>query len=114
MQPRSVTLTSSGSTPWQIPNWNGLAPFNIAVTLQATTISSFYQLDWTLGDPTGVYPTPPLTVYQTSQLPGSSTITSTQSGTQIGVITTPVGAFRLTSGSTTINATLTWLQSGIG
>lgn len=115
MQPRTTaTLTSSGSTPWLLTNWHA-NPMNLGVAVTvatSVTISSQCQIDVTFGDPTAVYPTT-LTVFQSSQIAGSSAVAAS-SANFCGIISAPIAALRLTSNSSTVVASLTVLQSGIG
>jgi hypothetical protein len=93
-----------------VANIQATAPFNIGIAITCSAVSSQYQVDVTLADVSGTYSAPPLTTFLSSFV-GSI---ATSSANQIGAITTPVAAFRLTSNSSTISAVLTWIQSGIG
>src|ERR1700761_8612864 len=56
MQPRYLTLASSGSSPWQLTNWQ-IAPQQISFTVLSTGGSS-WSVDVCYEDPSGVYPSP--------------------------------------------------------
>lgn len=51
-QPTYLTLSSSGSTPWQITSWRGLTPFNLSVGVVST---GAWVIDCVLDDPSGNY-----------------------------------------------------------
>jgi len=113
-----TVVTSTGSSPWWITNWQGLAPFNIGLAIRANSTS--WQIDVTMDDPTGVFPSSAgPTVFQSSQCAGSGSsvvgiaLASGSSGNFVGSITMPIAALRLTNNSTQA-ATMTVLQSGIG
>lgn len=111
MQPRYVTVTSSGSSPWQLVNWH-VTPINISFATRVAALSSQYQIDITLDDPTGVYPSSAgPTVFLSSQAAGGGIARSSIGG--LGVITQPIAAWRITNNSTSGSVTVTELQSGI-
>jgi len=112
MQPRYVTVSSSGSSPWQLVNWHAV-PINIGFASRAASLSSQYQIDITLDDPTGTYPSSAgPTVFLSSQAAGGGIALSSLGG--IGVITQPIAAWRITNHSTGGSVTVTALQAGIG
>lgn len=112
MQPRYITVSSSGSSPWQLVNWHTV-PINIGLTTRVSGLSSQVQIDITMDDPTGTYPSSAgPTVFLSSQCAGGGIALSSVGG--IGVITQPIAALRLTNNSTGGAATLTILQAGIG
>lgn len=107
MQPHYVTVTSSGSSPWQSVGWN-VSPINIGFGVRTNGLSSNWQIDITMDDPFGSYPSSAgPTVFQSSQFSGGSS-------NAIGAITQPIAAWRLTLSSTGGTATATALQAGIG
>jgi hypothetical protein len=118
MQPITVTLNSSGSSPWKLTNWHVTAPMNIgfsAVTAGASLTT--FQIDYTVEDPTFTF------LNSTGIYPNSSgvTIFSTYPATSSGYtnfytsITTPIAAWRLTvTASSGAVVSLTALQVGIG
>jgi hypothetical protein len=111
MQPRYVTVSSSGSSPWQIVNWHS-TPINIGFASLVSGLSSQYQIDVTLDDPSGVYPSSAgPTVFLSSQAAGGGIALSSVGG--LGVITQPIAAWRLTNNSTGGSVTVTALQAGI-
>lgn len=110
MQPRYLTVSSSGSSPWQLVNWHA-TPINVGFAVRVASLSSTWQLDITLDDPTGVYPSSAgPTIFQSSQV---GTI-SGSSVNAIGAITQPIAAWRLTNNSSGGSVTVTALQAGIG
>lgn len=110
MQPRYVTVSSSGSSPWQLVNWHA-TPINVGFSVRVATLSSQWQLDVTMDDPTGVYPSSAgPTIFQSSQVGGPAG----SSTNAIGAIMQPIAAWRLTNNSTGGSVTVTALQAGIG
>src|SRR5262249_8081610 len=112
MQPRYVTVTSSGSSPWQTTNWH-ITPFKITFSGRASGLRSNWQLDVTMDDPSGVYPSTagaPL-IFGASQISSALGVTSSN---VIGSITVPITAWRVTNSSTGGAITVTALQAGIG
>ncbi len=109
MQPISVTLSSTGSSPWKLVNWHA-NPINLGIMVSVASLSSTWQIDVTLADPTNTYPSSAVAVFQSSQVggPAASSINS------IGAIIQPIAAWRLTNNSTGGAVTATVLQSGIG
>jgi hypothetical protein len=51
---RHVTLSSSGSSPWQLTNRQGAPSMMIDFNIQIPALSSTYQIDVTMDDPTGL------------------------------------------------------------
>lgn len=84
----------------------------IGFGIRVSSLSSQYQIDVTLDDPTGTYPSSAgPTVFSASAIGGP--VTSSQN--QIASISTcPVAAWRLTNNSTGGTVTASILQSGIG
>ena len=113
MQPRYVTVSSSGSSPWQITNWDGAPPFQISFAGRANGLSSNWQLDVTLDDPSNVYPSSAGTplIFGASQVSSGLGVTSSN---VIGSILVPITAWRVTNSSTGGTITVTALQAGIG
>lgn len=110
MQPQYVTVTSSGSSPWQLVNWHA-TPINLGVAVRVASLSSTWQIDVTMDDPTGTYPSSAgPTIFQSSQVGGPAG----SSTNAIGSISQPIAAWRLTNNSTGGTATATVVQSGIG
>lgn len=120
MQPRYITLTSSGSSPWMLINWQRTSQFAIGVSVSASG-SSGYQIDVTMDDPQRVFPNPyitltstnPVTIFASSQVGGPAVNTAAATNV-IGSITTPITALRLTSNSTGGTITMTVFEPGIG
>lgn len=111
MQPRYLTISSSGVSPWQLTNWQGNPPMHIGFGILVSALSSQYALQVTMDDPTNVYPSSAgPTVFSASAIGGP--VTSSQN--QIGSITTPIAARRITNNSTGGTVTVTALQAGIG
>jgi hypothetical protein len=110
MQPRYITLSSSGSSQWQLTNWQGMPPMMIGFGIRVSALSSTYQLDVTLDDPTGVFPSSAgPTIFSASAIGGP--VTSSQN--QIASVSTcPIAAWRLTNNSTSGSVTVTALQAG--
>lgn len=111
MQPRYLTLSSSGSTNWQTVNWNGESPMMIGFAITAASLSSTWQLDVTLADQSGTFPSTVSTVFQASQVggPAASSING------IGAISTcPIAAWRLTNNSTGGSVHVAALMQGVG
>ena len=111
MQPRYLTLSSSGSTPWQVTNWSGDSPMMIGFAVTVASLSSTWQLDVTLADQSGTFPSTVSTVFQASQVggPAGSSING------IGAISTcPIAAWRLTNNSTGGNVHVAALMQGLG
>ena len=111
MQPIYVTLSSSGSSPWKLTNWQGNPPQQIGFAVTVASLSSQWQIDVTLADPTNTYPSSVTTVFQASQVggPAASSING------IGSISTcPVAAWRLTNNSTGGSVHVAALQVGTG
>ncbi len=111
MQPRYVTLSASGSSPWQLVGWMA-TPINIGFATRVSGLSSQYQIDITLDDVTGTYPSSAgPTVFLSSQAAGGGIALSSVGA--IGVVTQPIAAWRLTNNSTGGSVTVTALQAGI-
>lgn len=112
MQPVYLTLSSTGSSPWKLTNWQCTGPMNIGVSVVGNSTST-WQIDYTVDDPSGAYPNPTLgasspTVF--SSMNGSSTAT-------YATFSTPVAAIRLTMNALSSaggKVTASILQAGIG
>ena len=117
MQPIYVTLSSTGSSPWKVANWqsDGLQQISFAVV---STGGSSYFISATLEDPSGTYPSP------NSSAPTAFTIFTGSSNAMFtlgSTVTFPVGApiagyqFTLNAQSS-VGAKVNFiaLQSGIG
>lgn len=111
MQPHYVTLSSSGSSPWQIAGWQ-ITPQQISFAILSTGGSSWF-IDVCYEDPSGVYPNPnssaptPFTI-----LTGSSNQVITVSGSLA-----PIAGYRLTlnvPSSAGAKVTLASVQASIG
>jgi hypothetical protein len=93
MQPRYITLKSSGSSVWQMPNWQA-TPQMISFAVLSTGGSS-WSVDIAFEDPTGVYPSP------NSSAPTAFTILSGSSNQFISLVPgsslypAPIAAYRL-------------------
>jgi hypothetical protein len=114
MQPIYVTQTSTGSTgssPWKLTNWHSDGLMNIGFGVRTSALSSNWQIDITMDDPTNTYPSSAgPTVFQSSQVGGISG----GSSNAVGSIATPIAAWRVTNTSTSGTVTVTALQAGIG
>jgi hypothetical protein len=118
LQPIYVTLSSTGSSPWKLANWNA-TPQEISFAVISTGGSSYF-ISATLEDPSGTYPSP------NSSAPTGFTIFSGSSNALFSLgssatpaITEPIAAYQVTlnalstlGGATKI--TVVSLQSGIG
>lgn len=118
MKPVTVTLTSSGSSPWKLVNWN-TTPINIGFGIVQNS-STAWQIDMTMEDPTFIGALNSSVYY-----PNSSAVTifsSIISGSSVNVlsnITFPIAAWRLTVTSVSTDVaspavSATALQAGIG
>lgn len=111
MQPRYLTLTSSGSTPWQTMSWNSDTPSMIGFAVTVASFTATWQIDVTLADQGGIFPSTVSTVFQASQVggPAASSING------IGAISTvPIAAWRLTNNSTGGSVHVAAILQGIG
>jgi hypothetical protein len=105
LQPIYVTVTSSGSSPWKLTNWHA-NPVNLGIGVRTSGLTSNWQLDVTLDDPTNTFPSSAGPTIFSSLVSGSTNA--------IASITFPIAAWRLTNTSTAGTVTATVLQSGIG
>src|ERR1700757_4886588 len=111
MEPIYVTVTSSGSSPWKLTNWH-VRTMNIGFGVRTNGLSSNWQIDITMDDPTGVYPSSAgPTIFQSSQTTNGI---AGGSSNAVGANTTPIAAWRVTNPSTGGTVTVTALQAGIG
>lgn len=116
MQPIYITLTSSGSSPWHLANWqsNGLQQFGFAVlTSGASAGISSGTIDVCMEDPQNVFPSP------NSSLPTPFVAATWGASNSFltGLSTISIAAFRLTVNSLSsagAKITLAAIQSGIG
>lgn len=115
MQPRYITLSSSGSSPWQVVNWHGM-PQQYGFTAIGNPLSSnsSFSVDCTLEDPTKTYPSPissgPIVAFSPISGSASSVLT-------VGLTSIAIAAFRLTVNalsSAGASVTLASVQAGIG
>lgn len=111
MQPIYTTLSSTGTTPWKLTNWQ-TTPQQIAFQVISTGGSS-WSISGTLEDPTGVYPNP------YSSAPTAFTIFTGSSNIFVGLGTSgvPIAAHQFTlntQSSAGAKVTFVTLQSGIG
>lgn len=112
MQPIYVTQTSSGSSPWKLTNWHSDGLMNIGFGVRTSGLTSNWQIDVTMDDPTNTYPSSAgPTIFQSSQTTNGI---AGGSSNAIGAITTPIAAWRVTNTSTAGTVTVTALQAGIG
>ncbi|MGJ5027997.1 hypothetical protein ACQR1I_14220 [Bradyrhizobium sp. HKCCYLS2038] len=90
----------------------GQPPMQIGFGIRVASLSSTYQVDVTLDDPTNTFPSSAgPTVFSASAIGGP--ITSSQN--QIGAISTcPIAPWRVTNNSTGGAVTVTAVQAGIG
>ena len=115
MQPIYVTLSSSGSSPWKLINWQ-CTPQQVSFAVLSTGGSS-WSVDITFEDPTGTYPSPrssaptPFTI-----LTGSSNqFLSLNVGSSVAPL--PIAGYRFNfnaPSSAGASATLIMNQAGIG
>jgi len=108
-QPTYLTLSSSGSTPWQITNWRGHTPFNLSIDVVST---GTWVCDCTLDDPTNQFLSP------SSAAPHviASSFFGTSSGAAAnGTITflNQMVAWRVTANSTGVTR-VSALERGVG
>jgi hypothetical protein len=117
MQPIYITLTSSGSSPWKVPNWHATPQ---ELSFQVISAGSSYIISATLEDPTGVYPSPNSSAPTAfTMFAGSSNAIFTLGSTVTFPIGKPIAGYQVTlnalstlGGVTKITAVI--LQSGIG
>jgi hypothetical protein len=94
-------------SPWQLANWH-CTPINIGFAVKTSALSSSWQIDVTLDDPTGTYPSSAgPTIFQSPQV---GTINGGSSNT-VGAILQPIAAWRVTNNSTGGTVTVTALQA---
>lgn len=106
--PTYLTLSASGSSPWFSVDWM-MNPINIGLAVRTSALSSNWQVDVTMDDPFGTFPSSAgPTIFASSQV---GTLTGGSSNA-IGAILQPIAALRLTLSSSGGAATLTVLQSG--
>ena len=116
MQPIYVTLSSTGSSPWKIVNWD-CAPQEISFAVISTGGSSYF-ISATLEDPNGTYPSPVSSAPTAFTIfTGSSNALFSLGSSTTGPLTEPIAAYQFTLNSqSSIGAkvTLVTLQSGVG
>jgi hypothetical protein len=115
VQPVYVTLSSSGTSVWKVPNWQA-TPQQLSFAVISTGGSSWF-IDVAFEDPTNTYPSP------NSSLPTAFTILTGSSNQSIGVgmgsttgVTT-IAAYRITlnaPSSAGAKIMLVCNQAGIG
>jgi hypothetical protein len=115
VQPRYITLTSTGASAWQVPNWHtsGGQQFGFQVT---STGGSSWFVDVTIEDPTGTFPNP------NSSAPTGFTVMTGSSNQFFGIPSSfgnsvAIAGFRFTlntQSSAGAKVTLASIQSGIG
>lgn len=120
--PILIGTSSAGGTQWKLTNWQ-IAPLVVgaALTFSSTAAAATGSIEFTMDDPTQVYPNPssaavPAVFTSTSHV---STPCSTNSWGIVnndGQAQTPIAAWRLTvtSTSTSTQVAATVLQAGIG
>jgi hypothetical protein len=115
VQPIYTTLSSSGSSPWRIPNWDA-TPQQISFAVLSTGGSS-WSVDVTFEDPSGTYPSP------RSSAPTAFTILTGSSNQFISLAPgsslypAPIAGYRFNfnaPSSAGATATLICNQAGIG
>lgn len=116
MQPRYLTLTSTGSTPWQVTNWQA-TPQQISFAVISSGGSSYF-ISGTLEDPSYTFRSP------VSSSPTAFTLFTGSSNAMISLGSTvtfpagpPIAGFQFTlntQSSAGAPVTLVVLQSGIG
>ncbi|RXH15229.1 hypothetical protein [Bradyrhizobium guangzhouense] len=116
MQPRYLTLTSTGSTPWQLAPWQA-TPQQISFAVISSGGSSYF-ISATLEDPSRVYPSP------VSSTPTAFTLFTGSSNALFGLgssattpILSPIAGFQFTlntQSSAGAPVTLIMLSAGIG
>src|SRR4051794_8618343 len=112
MQPRYVTLSSSGVSPWQLTNWHGFAPMQLGFGIRVASLSSQYAIDVTLDDPGTTFASSAgPTTFSASAIGGPATSSQNQIAS---ISTAPIAAWRLTNNSTGGSVTVTFMQVGIG
>lgn len=116
MQPTYVTMTSTGTSVWKVPNWHA-EPFQLTFAVISTGGSSYF-ITVTLEDPTNTYPSPnsslptPFTIFT-----GSSNSMFTLGSTVTAPINSPIAAYQFTLNTISqanARVTLVTIQSGIG
>lgn len=116
MQPIYTTLTSTGSSPWRVPNWH-CAPQEISFAVISSGGSSYF-ISVTLEDPSGTYPSPVSSAPTPFTLFTGSSNALFSLGSSVGApLTEPIAGYRFTLNSiSSVGApvTLVTMQSGIG
>ena len=116
MQPQYITLTSTGSSPWKLVNWQA-TPQEVQFAVLSTGGSSYF-ISVTMEDPTNVYPSP------NSSTPTAFTVFAGSSNAlfELGSSTTlpvgnPIAAYQFTlntQSSAGARVTLVSMTAGIG
>jgi hypothetical protein len=111
MHPRYITLSSSGSSLWQEPNWQA-TPQQISFAILSTGGSS-WSVDITFEDPSGVNPSP------RSSAPTAFTVLTGSSNqfVTLGTSAVPITGYRFNfnvPSSAGATATLVVNQAGVG
>lgn len=118
MQPVYITLSSTGSSPWKLANWQTTPQqFGFAVI---STGGSSWTIDVALEDPTGTYPNPNLVGVLSSQTTAFTLLTGSSNqliGMPSSLNIPAIAAYRLslnTISQANAKVTLVTLQSGVG
>jgi hypothetical protein len=111
MQPIYVTLSSSGSSPWKVANWQ-TTPQQISFAVLSTGGSSWF-IQVAFEDPTNTYPS------LNSSLPTGFTVLTGSSNqfVTLGASSVPIAAYQFTlnaPSSAGAKVNFIALQSGIG
>ena len=113
----SVGTGNTGSSMWQIVNWNP-NPTNIGWVIEARSGTAAFNLEYTLDDPNILPGTGGLNaaglVYSLPITITSATLVATGTATLATNFTSPIVAWRLTTTSGTGTLVLRALQSGLG
>lgn len=116
MQPIYITLTSTGSSPWKVPNWHA-EPMQLTFSVISSGGSSYF-VSATLEDPSFTYRSPvssaptPFTLFT-----GSSNALFTLGSTATAPVLSPIAGYQFTlntQSSVGAPVTLVVLQSGVG
>lgn len=116
MQPRYLTLSSTGSTAWQVTNWHE-APQQVSFAVISSGGSSWF-ISATLEDPTGTYRSPVSSAPTAFTLfTGSSNSIFSLGSSAVAPLTTPIAGYQFTlntQSSAGASVTLVTLQAGVG
>lgn len=116
MQPVYITLSSTGSSPWKLTNWQ-TTPVEMSFAVISTGGSSWF-ISATLEDPTGTYPNPNSSAPTAFTIAtGSSNAMFVLGSTATAPFGSPIAAYQFTlntQSSAAAKVTLVTMQSGIG